>query len=154
MTLPTPGAFAVCGSTTYEVSAVGESWVWLFVEPGAPVPAHLDAGADGTGRAWVKVPWSALERYFRVVVTVAWQGEQFGLDRVMSDLAEILGDSPEVAARLGLEGDPYDGFHATVPVDELTVVDVREHEIGLPADGRRRRVAGPSARLRRWWRRR
>lgn len=72
----------------------------------------------------------------------------------MSDLAEILGDSPEVAARLGLEGDPYDGFHATVPVDELTVVDVREHEIGLPADGRRRRVAGPSARLRRWWRRR
>ena len=77
------------------------------------------------------MPKAALQRYFKVVVTVAWQGEEFGLITLSDDTAEILGGSPPVAARLGLEGDQYNGFRATVPVEELTVVDVREREIDV-----------------------
>jgi hypothetical protein len=64
-------------------------------------------------------------------VTVTWQGEEFGLAKVSGNKAEILGGSPPVAARLGLEGDQYNGFHATVPVEELSVVDVTEREIDV-----------------------
>jgi hypothetical protein len=60
---------------------------------------------------------------------VWWQGEELGLGRVVGDEAEILGGSPAVARRLGLEGDQYNGFRGTVPVAELTVVDVREREV-------------------------
>ena len=130
MPLPTPGLFAVWGSTTYPVVASGADWLNLRLPDGATsVPDHLGRGEDRQGRAWVKVPKVALERYFKVVVTVAWQGEEFGLTKLSDDTAEILGGSPPVAARLGLEGDQYNGFHATVPVEELTVVDVREREI-------------------------
>lgn len=45
------------------------------------------------------------------------------------DTAEIHHGSPTVARRLELEGDQYNGFRATVPVEELTVVDVRERDI-------------------------
>lgn len=132
MALPTPGTFAVCESTTYPVAASGPDWLNLRL-PGrdAHVPAHLAEGEDREGRAWVKVPKTSIERYFKVVVTVAWQGEDFGLTKVSGDEAEILGGSPTVAARLGLEGDQYNGFHATVPVEELSVVDVQEREIDV-----------------------
>lgn len=77
------------------------------------------------------MPKSSLERYFDVHVTVEWQGEHFGLGRVMGDTAEIHGGSPSVAARLGLEGDQYNGFRATVAANELSVVEVREKEIDV-----------------------
>lgn len=132
MGLPTPGLFAVCESTTYPVAAAGADWLNLRLpDGGGHVPAHIGQGEDRHGRPWVKVPKTALERYFKVVVTVAWQGEEFGLVTLSGDRAEILGGSPTVAARLGLEGDQYNGFHATVPVEELTVVDVREREIDV-----------------------
>ena len=132
MGLPTPGLFAVCESTTYPVAAAGADWLNLRLpDGGGHVPAHIGQGEDRHGRPWVKVPKTALERYFKVVVTVAWQGEEFGLVALSGDRAEILGGSPTVAARLGLEGDQYNGFHATVPVEELTVVDVREREIDV-----------------------
>lgn len=131
MAIPTPGLFAVCESTTYPVAAVGDEWLNLVVRPDEPLPAHIGRGEDRQGRTWIKVPKAALERYFRVIVTVAWHGEEFGLTRLTPDGAEILGGSPPVARRLGLEGDQYNGFRATVPVDELTVVDVREREIDV-----------------------
>jgi hypothetical protein len=132
MGLPTPGTFAVCGSTTYPVAATGADWLNLRLpDDGGHVPPHIGRGQDRQGRTWVKVPKSALERYYKVVVTVSWQGEEFGLVSLSGDRAEILGGSPAVAARLGLEGDQYNGFSAKVPVAELTVVDVREREIDV-----------------------
>jgi hypothetical protein len=130
MTLPSPGLFAVCGSTTYEVVGTGADWLMLRVpDDGSPVPDHIGEGEDRQGRRWVKVPKAIIERYFDVAVDVEWQGERFRLARVEGDQAEILGDSPTVADRLGLEGDQYNGFSAKVPADELSVVDVREKEI-------------------------
>lgn len=130
MVLPTPGLFAVCESTTYEVAGTGADWLMLRLPAeGDPVPAHIDEGEDRQGRRWVKVPKSSLERYFDVAVAVEWRGEQVGLGQVEGDQAEIHSDSPTVADRLGLRGDQYNGFRATVPADELTVVDIREKEI-------------------------
>ena len=132
MGLPTPGLFAVCESTTYEVAATAADWLNLRLpDAGGHVPAHVAEGEDRQGRTWVKVPKASIERYFEVSVVVEWQGEQFGLGRVAGDTAEIHGTSPGVAARLGLEGDQYNGFRGKVPVTELTVVDVREREIDV-----------------------
>lgn len=131
MTLPLPGLFAVHDSTTYQVVAVGDDWLNLLVAPGTSLPSSIGQGEDRRGRTWVKVPKAVLERYFRVVVTVDWRGEEFGLNRVSGDEAQILGGSPSVADRLGLGGDQYNGFHATVPVQELAVVDVQEREIDV-----------------------
>lgn len=132
MTLPTPGLHAVCDAVTYEVAGTGADWLMLRVPEGAPAePPHLGAGEDRQGRRWVKIAKARLERYFDVSVTVAWQGEEFGLGRVDGGTAEIHGSSPTVADRLGLEGDQYNGFRATVPVEELSVVDVREREIDV-----------------------
>ena len=129
MVLPTPGLFAVHGSTTYEVAGTAAEWLMLLVADGAPVPEHVGEGEDRQGRAWVKVPKAALARYFEVRVRVEWQGEELGLGRVEGDRAEVHTDDPRVADRLGLEGDQYNGFSRHVPVDELGVVDVREKEI-------------------------
>jgi hypothetical protein len=129
MSLPTPGLFAVCGSTTYEVAGTAADWLMLRTDGGVPVPDHVGEGEDRQGRPWVKVPKAAITRYFDVTVTVAWQGEQLRLGRVVGDVAEVQGDDPRVADRLGLDGDQYNGFRADVPADELTVVDVREKEI-------------------------
>ena len=132
MVLPTPGLFAVCESTTYEVAATAADWLNLRLpDAGSHVPAHVAEGEDRQGRRWVKVPKANIERYFEVAVRVEWQGEQLGLGRVAGDTAEIHASSPDVAARLGLEGDQYNGFRAKVPVTELTVVDVREREIDV-----------------------
>ena len=130
MVLPKPGLFAVCESTTYPVTGAGGDWVMLHVPRDAALPpAHREAGERQDGDQWARVPRTALDRYFKVVVTVEWKGEEFGLGRVVGGTAEIHGSSPEVAARLGLEGDQYNGFRATIPVDELSVVDVRERAI-------------------------
>lgn len=132
MTLPTPGLHAVCDAVTHEVAGTGADWLMLRVPEGVRVaPPHLGEGEDRQGRRWVKVSKTRVERYFDVSVTVAWQGEEFGLGRVVGDTAEIHGSSPAVADRLGLEGDQYNGFRATVPVAELSVVDVREKEIDV-----------------------
>ncbi|MFC7359956.1 hypothetical protein [Nocardioides astragali] len=130
MSLPQRGTFAVVGSTTYEVTTVAHDAVTLRVPRDAGrLPSHLESGVRRDGDSWAKVRKSDLERYFAVSVTVEWQGERFDLGRVTGDRAEIHSDSPPVADRLGLEGDQYNGFRATVPVAELTVVDVREKEI-------------------------
>lgn len=130
MGLPTPGLFAVCESITYEVAGTAADWLMLRLpEAATHVPQHIGEGEDRQGRPWVKVPKARIERYFDVSVTVEWQGERFGLGRVEGDRAEIHGDSPVVADRLGLEGDQYNGFRTTVPAHELHVVDVREKEI-------------------------
>lgn len=132
MALPTPGLHAVCDAVTYEVAGTGADWLMLRVPEGVRVePPHLGEGEDRQGRRWVKVAKALIERYYDVSVTVAWQGEELGLGRVDGDTAEIHGSSPAVADRLGLEGDQYNGFRATVPVEELTVVDVREKEIDV-----------------------
>jgi hypothetical protein len=132
MALPTPGLHAVCDAVTYEVAGTGADWLMLRVPEGVRVePPHLGEGEDRQGRRWVKVSKALIERYYDVSVTVSWQGEQLGLGRVDGDTAEIHGSSPAVADRLGLEGDQYNGFRATVPVEELTVVDVREKEIDV-----------------------
>jgi hypothetical protein len=132
MVLPEHGTFAVCGGTTYQVASASASTVTLRVPGGSgPLPAHVEAGVRQDGDRWVTVVKSGLERYFNRRVRVQWKGEEFELGRVDSDIAEIHGDSPAVADRLGLEGDQYNGFHATVPVGELTVVDVREKEIDV-----------------------
>lgn len=130
MTLPDRGTFAVRGGVTYEVASAAADAVTLRV-PGDPGPLadQLEGGIRRDGDRWAKVRKSSLERYFTRHVTVLWHGEEFGLGRVDGDTAEIHGSSPAVADRLGLEGDQYNGFRATVPVEELSVVDVREKEI-------------------------
>ncbi|NYE36591.1 hypothetical protein F4692_001724 [Nocardioides cavernae] len=132
MPLPTPGLFAECDTVTYEVAGTAADWLMLLVPRGTSVePPHLGEGEDRQGRRWVKVAKARVARYFRVEVTVAWQGERLELGRLAGDTAEVHASSPPVAARLGLEGDQYNGFRAMVPVDELTVVDVREKEIDV-----------------------
>lgn len=132
MTLPQRGTFAVRDGVTYEVASVSAGAVTLRV-PGDPGPLgdQLDGGVRRDGDRWAKVRKTSLDRYFTRHVTVAWRGEEFGLVALAGDRAEILGGSPSVAARLGLDGDQYNGFSATVPADELTVVDVREREIDV-----------------------
>lgn len=130
MTLPEHGSFAVWGGVTYQVASAGGDTVTLRVpRDTGPIPDHVEGGLRRDGDSWAKVLTSQLERYFTRHVTVRWQGEEFGLGRVIGDTAEIHGSSPTVADRLGLEGDQYNGFRATVPVGELSVVDVREKEI-------------------------
>jgi hypothetical protein len=132
MTLPDRGTFAVRGGVTYEVASAAADAVTLRV-PGDPGPLadQLEGGIRRDGDRWARVRKSSLERYFTRHVTVLWQGEEFGLGRTTGDQAEIHGSSPAVADRLGLEGDQYNGFRATVPVAELSVVDVREKEIDV-----------------------
>lgn len=132
MALPQHGTFAVRDGVTYEVASASAEAVTLRV-PGDPGPLgdQLDGGIRRDGDRWARVRKSSLDRYFTRHVTVAWQGEEFLLGRVSGDTAEIHGDSPPVAARLGLEGDQYNGFRATVPVEELTVVDACEKEIDV-----------------------
>lgn len=133
MTLPTPGSFAVIGATTYQVASVAADTVNLIVprEDDIPSVPILTRGQHRSGGRWVKVAKAQLGRYFRVHVTVRWQGEEFGLGRVRSGQAEIFGGSPPVAARLGLDGDQYNGYRAEVPAEELSVVDVRETDIDV-----------------------
>ncbi len=132
MTVPEHGTFAVWAGTTYQVASVAADTVVLRVpRDSGPLPDHLEGGVRRDGDRWVRVLKSSLERYFSRRVTVQWQGEEFGLGRASGETAEILGGSPPLAARLGLEGDQYNGFHATVPVGELTVLDVREKEIDV-----------------------
>jgi hypothetical protein len=132
MALPEHGTFAVRDGVTYEVASTAADAVTLRV-PGDPGPLadELEGGIRRDGDRWARVRTSSLERYFSRQVTVEWHGEQFGLGRVLGDTAEIHGSSPAVADRLGLEGDQYNGFRATVPVEELSVVDVREKEIDV-----------------------
>ena len=132
MALPMPGLFAVCRSTTYEVASSAADTLNLFVTADEDhVPPHVAEGEDRRGRRWVKVSKADLERYFSVRVIVEWRGEQLDLGRVVDDTAEVHASSPAVAARLGLEGDQYNGFRGKVPVTELTVVEVREEEIDV-----------------------
>jgi hypothetical protein len=132
MTLPDHGTLAVWGGATYEVASAAADAVTLRVpRDSGPLPDHLEGGTRRDGERWARVPKAGLERYFSRHVTVQWQGEEFGLGRVDGDTAEIHGSSPIVADRLGLEGDQYNGFRATVPVEELSVVDVREREIDV-----------------------
>ncbi|CAM3507503.1 hypothetical protein [Nocardioides zeicaulis] len=132
MGLPEPGTYAVWHGVAYPVASVATDAVTLRVPREAgPLPGELEGGTRRDGDRWSRVPKASLERYYKVVVTVAWQGEDFGLASVSGDEAEILGSSPTVAARLGLDGDQYNGFHATVPVEELGVVDVQEREIDV-----------------------
>ena len=132
MPLPQCGTFAVVDSTTYEVTADGDDAVTLRVPRGVErPPAHLESGVRRDGDGWVTVSKADLERYFTVRATVEWRGERFDLGRVTGGEAEIHGDSPAVADRLGLEGDQYNGFRASVPAEELSVVDVREREIDV-----------------------
>lgn len=132
MPLPQCGTFAVVDSTTYEVTSAGDDAVTLRVPRGVErPPAHLESGVRRDGDGWVTVSKADLERYFTVRATVEWRGERFDLGRVTGGEAEIHGDSPAVADRLGLEGDQYNGFRASVPAEELSVVDVREREIDV-----------------------
>ncbi|UFN42705.1 hypothetical protein [Nocardioides okcheonensis] len=132
MALPEPGTFAVHGGTTYPVASAAAETVTLRVPRDAgPLPGQVEGGTRRDGDLWAKVRKVDLERYFSRRVTVQWQGEEVGLGRVDGDAAEIHASSPVVADRLGLEGDQYNGFRATVPVDELSVVDVREEEIDV-----------------------
>jgi hypothetical protein len=131
MTLPTPGLHAVVAETTYEVAGTAAEWLRLVLPEGAVAPPHIGEGEDRRGRRWVKVPKTEVARYYDVAVTVEWQGERLGLGRVGGDRAEVHADSPEVADRLGLEGDQYNGFRGTAPTAELSVVDVREREIDV-----------------------
>lgn len=132
MTLPERGTFVVRDAVTYEVASASADTVTvrLPVDSG-PLPGELDGGTRPDGDRWARVEKSSLERYFARRVTVLWRAEEFDLGRIAGDTAEIHGDSPTVAAKLGLEGDQYNGFRATVPVAELTVVDVREEEIDV-----------------------
>lgn len=129
MSLPTPGLFAVSGSTTYRVLATGQDWLNLQVDADSPRPPHRAEGEDRQGRRWLKVSKSDIQRYYDVAVTVEWRGESFLLGRLEGDRAEIHGTSPVVADRLGMSGDQYNGFRMPVPVEELTVLDVRETDI-------------------------
>lgn len=132
MTLPKPGTFAVREGVTYEVASASADAVTLHVpdDPG-PLSGQLDGGIRRDGDRWARVAKSSLERYFTRHVVVTWQGEELGLGRTDGTRAEVHGSSPSVAARLGLEGDQYNGLHATVPVEELSVVDVTEKEIDV-----------------------
>jgi hypothetical protein len=105
MALPEHGTLAVRDGVTYEVASTAADAVTLRVpgDPG-PLPDELEGGIRRDGDRW---------------------------GRVVGDTAEIHGSSPAVADRLGLEGDQYNGFRATVPVEELSVVDVREKEIDV-----------------------
>jgi len=128
--LPGRGLFAVHEGVTLAVASAGSDEVLLVVPDGATaLPTHHGEGTTRAGARWIRVRKALLERYYSVHVVVRWQGEEFGLGRVVGDEAEILGGSPAVARRLGLEGDQHNGFCGTVPVAELTVVDVREREI-------------------------
>lgn len=132
MTLPDRGTFAVWGGATYEVASAATDAVMLRVPRNSgPLPDHIEGGPRRDGERWARVPKADLERYFTRHVTVQWQGEEFGLGRIGGDTAEIHGDSPTVADRLGLDGDQHNGFRATVPVGELSVVGVREKEIDV-----------------------
>ena len=130
--LPSPGLFAVCGGVTFAVRSSGADDVALVVPDGISVlPEHRAEGTTRDGQRWIRVRKTMLERYFRMHVVVRWQGEDFGLGRVTGDVAEIHGGSPPIAARLGMDGDQYNGFRAAVPVEELTVVVVREQDIDV-----------------------
>lgn len=131
MALPETGLFAVSGSTTYAITGTGVDWLMFRIDDGRPLPAHIGAGRDRLGRAWVKAPKSAGARCFRVRATVAWRGERLELGHVDGDLVEVHVSDPRIANRLELEGDQHNGFRAYVPVAELTVVDVREEDIRL-----------------------
>jgi hypothetical protein len=90
-----------------------------------------DATEFGEGRSgpWVRLPESALTRLCSVTVRVEWRGEVFGLGKVLGEEALLYGGTPARAAELGLEGDQYMGYSVTVPLSQVTLVEVEEREI-------------------------
>ena len=109
----------------YFAGREGENDVWIRKIPG--VEYALQEGFETYGnRQFKTVPITALEAWYSEKMTATWRGQPFNVIAIENGKAEAgyAGGEYVWAAQQGLEGDQYNGYTATLDVDELTDVQV------------------------------
>lgn len=105
--------------------AEGQNHVWIRKVPGT---AYADAeGFQKYGNRELKtVPVEELDAWYVEKMTATWRGQPFNIVSTDGGKAQagFAGGEYVWAAQNGLEGDQYNGYTATLDVDELADVQV------------------------------
>ncbi|MFI6098818.1 hypothetical protein ACIA8G_24955 [Lentzea sp. NPDC051213] len=109
----------------YFAGAEGDGSVWIRKIPG--VTYRTDEGFESYGgRHFKTVPVTELDAWYFEKMTATWRDQPFNVIAVDAGLAEAgyAGGEYVWAAQNGLQGDQYNGFTATLDVEELGNVQV------------------------------
>lgn len=138
-TLPPAGHVAVYGGEEYATAPTAErDGLYLFPRP-EQVPL-LSGRADvvrrsppGAARPFVVVPLGAVERLLTRTIRAVWFGLDVGVLPQDATTAVIHHDrDPGLARAMGMQGSQHEGFQLTVPVAELTEIQVLESPYDYP----------------------
>ena len=113
-----------CGEV-YFAGAEGEQHVWIRKIPGVTY-ATTEAFESYNGREFKTVAITTLDAWYEEKMTATWRGQPFNVIAIEHGKAEAgyAGGEYVWAQQNGLEGDQYNGFRATLDVDELADVQV------------------------------
>lgn len=109
----------------YYAGREGENDVWIRKIPGVTY-AETEGFETYGGRQFKTVAITELDAWYEEKMTVTWRGQPFNVIAVENGKAEAgyAGGEYVWAAQNGLEGDQYNGYTATLDVDELADVQV------------------------------
>jgi hypothetical protein len=109
----------------YYAGREGESDVWIRKIPGVTY-VETEGFETYGGRQFKTVAIAELDAWYEEKMTATWRGQPFNVIAVDNGKAEAgyAGGEYVWAAQNGLEGDQYNGYTATLDVDELADVQV------------------------------
>jgi hypothetical protein len=126
---PAGGSYYGYRGVIYPAVTVAKEWVGLPADQGADgFPDALEVH-DGPGRAWVKIPRTALDAAFTRTVHARWHGVPVVVGGTVARgpaqgrvTVVYEGSDPAEAVAAGLLGDQYNGWAAEVDPAEIDVV--------------------------------
>lgn len=109
----------------YFAGAEGPDHVWIRKVPGVTY-ANAEGFQTYGNRELKTVAVTELDAWYRETCTATWRGQPFNVVKIDNGKAEAgyAGGEYVWAAQNGLEGDQYNGYHATLDVGELADVQV------------------------------
>lgn len=109
----------------YFAGAEGEDAVWIRKIPGVTY-ANDEPFETYNGREFKTVAIKELDAWYVEKMTATWRGQPFNVTSVENGKAHAgyAGGEYVWAAQNGLDGDQYNGYDATLDVDELADVQV------------------------------
>ncbi|MFB9904409.1 hypothetical protein [Allokutzneria oryzae] len=115
---------------TYFAGAEGPDHVWIRKVPGVAY-ANAEGFQTYGNREFATVAVEELQAWYFERCTATWRGQRFAVVMIHDGKAEAgyAGGDYVWAAQNGLEGDQYNGFRATLNVDELENVQIERTDL-------------------------